>query len=74
MTKRPFTAKGYRAKECLELLYTNVYGSFNDHAWGGYKYFIMFMDDYSRFGYVYMMHRKSDALDKFIEFKAESEN
>ena len=34
----------------------------------------MFMDDYSRFGYVYLMHRKSDVLDEFIEYKAESEN
>ena len=32
------------------------------------------MEDYSRFGYVYLMYRKFDALDKFIEFKAESEN
>ena len=29
----------------------------------------MFMDDYSRFGYVYLMHRKSNALDEFIEYK-----
>ena len=32
------------------------------------------MDDYSRFGYVYLMHRKFDTLDKFIEFEAESKN
>ena len=32
------------------------------------------MDDYSRFGYVYLMYRKFDALDKFIEFEAESKN
>ena len=31
------------------------------------------MDDYFRFGYVYLMHKKSDALDKFIKFKAELE-
>ena len=32
------------------------------------------MDDYSKFCYFYLMHRKSDALYKSIEFKAESEN
>ena len=47
---------------------------FNVHALGGYEYFITFMDDYSKFGYVYLMHKKSDALDKFIELKAESKN
>ena len=40
----------------------------------GYAYFMMFTDDYSRFGYVYPMHRKFNALDKFIEFKVELEN
>ena len=31
-------------------------------------YFIMFTNDYSRFGYVYLMPRKFDVLEKFIEF------
>ena len=44
---------------------------FSVHAWGGYGYCINFSDDYSKFGYVY---RKSNALDKFIEFKAELDN
>ena len=69
MTKIPFTAKGYRGNECLELEHTNMCGPFNVHARGGYEYFITFTDDYSRFGYVYQMHKKSNALDKFIEFK-----
>ena len=55
-------------------MHTNVCGPFNVHARGGYEYFMMFIDDYSRFGYVYLMHRKSNALDKFIELKAELEN
>ena len=46
---------------------------FNVQARGGYEYFISFTDDYSRYGYVYLMYRKSDALDKFKEFKAELE-
>ena len=74
MTKRPFTAKGYKANECLELVHIDLCGLFNVHAWEGYEYFITFTDDYSRFGFVYLMYGKFDALDKFIEFKLESEN
>ena len=74
MTKRPFIAKGYRVKECLKLVLTNMCEPFNVHPQRVYEYFIMFMDDYSRFRYVYLIHRKSNALDKFIEFKVESEN
>ena len=43
-------------------------------ARGGYEYFITFIDDYSRFGYVYLMKRKSEAFEKFKEFRVEVEN
>ena len=33
-----------------------------------------FTDDNSRFEYVYLMHKKSNALDKFIELKVGLEN
>ena len=47
-------------------------GPFSVHARGGYDYFITFTDDYSRYGYVYLMKKKYEALDKFKEFKAKS--
>lgn len=37
------------------------------------EYFITFTDDHSRYGYVYLIHKKSEALDKFREYKAEVE-
>ena len=43
-------AKRSRAKECLELVHTNMYGTFSVHSWGAYGYFITFNDNYSRFG------------------------
>ena len=42
-------------------------------ARGGYEYFITFTDDYSRFGYVYLMKRKFETFEKFKEFRAEVE-
>ena len=73
MTKRQFFATGQRAKELLELVHTDVCGPINIQARGGYEYFVTFVDDYSRFGYVYLMHRKSDAFDFFKEFKTAAE-
>ena len=32
------------------------------------------MDDYSRYGYVYLMRQKSEAFEKFKEFRAKVEN
>ena len=74
MTKRPFNTKGVKAKDCLELVHTNVCGPFNIQACGEYEYFIIFIDDYSRYGYVYPLHRKYDALNKFKEFKTKLKN
>ena len=74
ITKRPFTAKRYRAKDLLELVHLDVCGPMSIHARGWYKYFITFTDDYSRFNYVYLMKRKSETFEKFKEFRAKVEN
>ena len=39
----------------------------------GYDYFITFIDDYSRYEYIYLMRHKSKAFEKFKEYKAEVE-
>jgi hypothetical protein len=36
--------------------------------------FITFTDDYSRYGYIYLIKERNKALDKFKIFKAEVEN
>ena len=74
MTMRHFKAKCYRAKEVLNLVHTNLCGPMSTSARGGYEYFITFIDDYSRYGYIYLMRHKSEAFEKFKEFKAEVEN
>ena len=73
MTKRPFSAKGERSKEPLQLVHSNVCGPLSVQARGGYEYFVTFIDDYSRYGYVYLMHKKSETFGKFKEFMAEDE-
>ena len=40
----------------------------------GHKYFISFIDDFSRYSYVYLICEKSEALDVFEIYKAEVEN
>ena len=42
-------------------------------ARSGSFYFITFTDDLSRFGWVYLMRYKSEAFEKFREFKNEVE-
>ena len=74
MTKSPFTHKGERAKELLGLIHTDVCGPFSTSAREGYLYFITFSDDFSRYGFIYLMRHKSESFEKFKEFKNEVQN
>ena len=38
------------------------------------EYFVTFTDDYSRYGYIYLLKYKSESVEKFKEFKLEVEN
>ncbi|TYK29762.1 gag/pol protein [Cucumis melo var. makuwa] len=66
--------KGLRAKTPLELIHLDLCEPMNVKAQGGYEYFISFIDDYSRYGHVYLIQNKSDSFEKFKEYKAEVEN
>ena len=63
-----------RVQDLLELIHSDVCGPMPIQARGGYEYFITFTDDCFRFGYVYLMKWKSEAFEKFKEFRAEVEN
>ena len=74
MTKDPFTRHSERANELLDLIHTDVCGPLSSDARGGYKYFITFTDDFSRYGYVYLMRHKSESFEMFKSFQNEVQN
>ena len=61
-----------RSSNILEIIHTDI--CCPDMDMPGQKYFITFIDDYSRYMYVYLLHNKYEALDAFKIFKAEVEN
>ncbi|RVW26309.1 Retrovirus-related Pol polyprotein from transposon TNT 1-94 [Vitis vinifera] len=63
-----------RCSDVLELIHIDICGPFPTPSWNGQQYFITFIDDYSRYGYLYLIHEKSQSLDVFKNFKAEVEN
>ena len=73
MAKAPFTKTGKRVSAQLELIHSDVCGPIRIMARGGFYYFITFIDDFSRYGYVYLLKHKSDSFKKFKEFKAKVE-
>jgi hypothetical protein len=58
-----------RSSGILEIIHTNICSPDMDSH--GQRYFISFIDDYSRYMYLYMLHNKNEALDAFKIFKAE---
>ena len=66
-------AKVDRCTELLGVIHIDICGSFTPLAICGHKYFITFIDDYSRYGFVELIREKSDSLDAFKTFKAKVE-
>ncbi|KAJ9544230.1 hypothetical protein OSB04_023937 [Centaurea solstitialis] len=74
MTKQPFNKDNERANDLIEIIHTDVCGTFSHEVRKGYRYLITFTDDFSRYGYVYLMRHKSEAFEKFKEFHNEVDN
>jgi transposase InsO family protein len=55
-------------------MHSDVCGPMSISARDGSRYFVTFTDDFSRYGYVYLMRHKSESFKKIKEFKAEVEN
>ena len=62
-----------RANDLLELIHTDICGPFQTATRNGHIYFISFIDDYSRYGYIFLIKEKAQALDVFKSFKVEVE-
>jgi hypothetical protein len=71
MTKRTFSTKGYMANDMLELVHIEVFGPIVVQTQRDLEYFITYIDNYFRYGYVYLMRRKFESFEEFKEFRAE---
>ncbi|KAL0352357.1 UNVERIFIED_CONTAM: Retrovirus-related Pol polyprotein from transposon TNT 1-94 [Sesamum calycinum] len=68
-----YEESNFRAKEPLELIHSDVFGPVKQASIGGMKYMVTFIDDLSRYVWVYFMKNKSETLMKFKEFKKSKE-
>ena len=53
----------------LELIHTVLCGPMQTRSLGGASYFLTFIDDRSRYTWVYFIRRKGDVFECFKEFK-----
>jgi hypothetical protein len=69
----PFSHSSRISTKPLELIHIDIWTS-PTPSMSGCKYYIIFIDDFSRFSWLYPLHYKSDAYDTFIKFKLLTEN
>ena len=66
MTKTLFSETMERTTGLLGIIHTDVCGPMSVEARRGYRYFLTFIDDLSRYGYIYLMKHMSETFEKFI--------
>jgi hypothetical protein len=62
--------QAWKASYPLELIHTDLCGPIQNESVGGNRYFIIFIDDYSKMCWVYFLRNKSGALNVFKKFRA----
>ena len=58
-----------RSTDLLQLIHTDIFEPFPTPSRRGHRYFITFIDDFSRYAYVFLLHQKSDSLKVFKFFQ-----
>ncbi|GBP45102.1 Retrovirus-related Pol polyprotein from transposon TNT 1-94 [Eumeta japonica] len=73
-SRLPFPKEGSRSTELLHIVHTDLCGPMENRSIGGSRYFMLFIDDFSRMTYIYFLKSKDEALKCFQQYKAEVEN
>ena len=69
MTSTPFKRRENISKKPLELVHTDLCGPMRTQSVGGARYFLTFIDDYSRWCHVYFLRTKDQVTNVFVEYK-----
>lgn len=68
-------AASWRATERLQLVHADLCGPINPATYGGKRYFLLMVDDYSRYMWIVLLRSKDEAFDavKRVQAVAEAE-
>lgn len=71
---QPFKSSSNREENILGLVHSDICGPMSTESLGGAKYFVTFIDDYSRYTEAIMLRNRSDVLQAFKDYKRRVEN
>jgi hypothetical protein len=70
--KRPFPRSENRSKEILNLIHSDVCGPMPVKSLGGSLYYVIFIDDFSRKTWIYLLKTKDEVFEKFLGIQGRS--
>ncbi len=70
MHRLSFPKQSWRASAPLQSVHDDIWCPYRNPTFAGKRYFLLFVDDYTRMIWVYFIENKYDAFTHFIEFKA----
>lgn len=70
MTSTSFKSKSFSSEHIIDLVHTDLCGLMRTRILYGYKYFMIFTDDFSRMMWITFFKEKSKTFNKFKIFKA----
>ena len=65
----PFGVSNLQSREPLDLLYTEVWGTSPIHSMDGYSYYVIFVDHFTKYSWLFPLALKSDVFSIFPKFK-----
>ena len=71
--RKPFGVGMHNSKEVLEYVHSDVWGPSPVASLSGKWYYVVFIDDYSRFVWIYFLTEKSEVFATFKSWKAQVE-
>jgi transposase InsO family protein len=74
MTQLPFFSSTSCTKFPLEIVHSDVWGPAPINSINGHRYYVIFVDDFSRFTWFFPLKHKSQVLTSFQHFKNTMEN
>ena len=75
MSQTKFPKKSlHQSKHILDLIHSDICGPMEKATPSGKRYYITFIDDYSKYCHTYLLNSKDEAAEKFMEFVAMVQN
>lgn len=72
--RQPFKSSKHRTENVLDMIHADLCGDMEVNSIGGARYFLTFIDDFSRKIFIYFLKSKEEVVNKFVEFKVWVEN